>query len=191
MYHIYKITNLKNNKIYIGKTINSVEDRFKRHLNDALSERLDTHLARAIRKYGKENFIVEELEDIQDLEKLNDREIYWIAFYNSYEKGYNETIGGDGGNTYSKKTPEELEIIKEKLRKTKMGSNNPNARPVKIKNIETGEELHFGSAAKVRDYFNYGNHNFVTRRCNHTCTCLWQGKWAIAYEEDEYFDFTK
>lgn len=191
MFYIYKITNLKNNKMYIGKTINSIEDRFKRHLNDALSNRLDTHLARAIRKDGKENFSIEKIDSASTLEELNQKEVYWINYYKTCENGYNETFGGDGGNTYSQKTEKELNLIKEKIRNTKLGNKNPNARPVKIKNVETGEELHFGSAAEVRDYFHHSNHNFVTKRCNHTSTCLWQEKWAIAYEEDEYFNFTK
>lgn len=191
MYYIYKITNIQNNKVYVGKTINSIEDRLQRHFNDALSLRLDTHLARAIRKYGKDKFIIESIDTAYTTIDLNKKEIYWIKYYNSYNNGYNETQGGDGGNTYSKKTPEEMQIISEKIRASKLGEKNPNARPVKIKNVETGEEKHFGSAAEVRDYFSHSNHNFVTRRCNHTCTCLWQGIWAMAYEEDEYINFTK
>lgn len=53
--YIYKITNLLNDKIYIGQTITSVEQRWKRHQNDALSGTLDTHFARAIRKYTPKN----------------------------------------------------------------------------------------------------------------------------------------
>ena len=53
---IYKITNIQNNKVYIGQTIRPIEQRFNRHINDALNNVLDTHFARAIRYYGKENF---------------------------------------------------------------------------------------------------------------------------------------
>ena len=56
----YKNTNIQNNKIYIGQSIRPIEERFNRHVNDALHNILDTHCARAIRKYGKENFILEE-----------------------------------------------------------------------------------------------------------------------------------
>ena len=58
---IYKIINIQNNKVYIGQTIRPIEQRFNRHLNDALNNVLDTHLARAIRKYGKDSFIIEEI----------------------------------------------------------------------------------------------------------------------------------
>ena len=55
---IYKITNIKNNKVYIGQTIRPMKDRFNRHINDALNNVIDTHFARAIRKYGKESLCV-------------------------------------------------------------------------------------------------------------------------------------
>ena len=60
--YIYKITNLINQKIYIGQSIHPVEERLARHFQDAISERIDTHLARAIRKYGTENFIIEVID---------------------------------------------------------------------------------------------------------------------------------
>ena len=54
---IYKITNKTTGKIYIGQTINSLEQRWNRHCNDALNNILNTHFARAIRLYGKDDFI--------------------------------------------------------------------------------------------------------------------------------------
>ena len=59
---IYKITNIQNNKVYIGQTIRPVEQRFRRHINDAMSNILDTHFARAIRKYGEQSFYIEIIE---------------------------------------------------------------------------------------------------------------------------------
>lgn len=59
---IYKITNIQNNKVYIGQTIRPIEQRFHRHLNDVLNNIIDTHFARAIRKYGKDNFIIEQID---------------------------------------------------------------------------------------------------------------------------------
>ena len=56
---IYKIINKINNKVYIGQSIRPIEQRFQRHINDAINNTLDTHLARAIRKYGKDNFSIE------------------------------------------------------------------------------------------------------------------------------------
>lgn len=70
---IYKITNIQNNKVYIGQSIRPINQRFQRHINDALNNILDTHFARAIRKYGKENFIIEEIDIANTQEELNEK----------------------------------------------------------------------------------------------------------------------
>lgn len=75
---IYKITNIQNNKVYIGQTIRPIHDRFNRHINDAINNIIDTHFARAIRKYGKENFIIEEIDTATTQEELTEKEKYWI-----------------------------------------------------------------------------------------------------------------
>ena len=138
---IYKITNIQNNKVYIGQSIRPIEQRFQRHLNDALNNILNTHLARAIRKYGKDSFIIEEIDSAQTQDELNQKEQSWIKFYNSVKDGYNETdaISKSGGNTYQSKTEEEMKIIKDKIRQTKLGNNNPMARKIKRTNIITNE----------------------------------------------------
>ena len=140
---IYKITNKINGKVYIGQTIRPVEYRFNRHMNDALHNILDTHFARAIRKYGVGPDIWELsiIDNAQTQEELNQKEQYWIRYYNSVIDGYNETdaINKCGGNTYQSKTEEEMEAIKEKIRKTKLGAKNPMARKIKRINVITGE----------------------------------------------------
>ena len=144
---IYKITNIQNNKIYIGQTIRPVKDRFHRHINDALNNNLDTHFARAIRKYGKDNFIIETIDEATNQIELNQKEQYWIQHYNSVQNGYNETdaINKCGGNTYQSKTIEEMNIIKEKLRVSKMGGKNPKARKVKMIDLVNNIEIIFNS----------------------------------------------
>ena len=88
---IYKITNIQNNKVYIGQSIRPINQRFQRHINDALNNILDTHFARAIKKYGKENFVIEEIDTANTQEELNKKEQYWIKYYDSVINGYNET----------------------------------------------------------------------------------------------------
>ena len=90
------------------------------------------------------------------------------------------------GNTYLSKTDEEMEIIKEKIRQTKMGGKNPAAKKVKCKNEQTQEEFHFNSLSEMQKFFNETNHNFITRRCNNSIICLYKGVWNISYEEDDY-----
>ena len=94
MGYIYKVTNKVNGKVYIGKTIKSIEKRWKEHLEKSKINK--TKFYNAINKYNVENFILEKIEECDDL-ILNEREQYWIRYYNSYENGYNSTGGGDGG----------------------------------------------------------------------------------------------
>ena len=122
--YIYKITNKVNGKVYIGQSIRPIEQRFQRHINDAVNNILDTHFARAIRKYGKENFYIELVETCDNQTELNLREQYWIRKYDSINNGYNETDATSkcGGNTYMSKTESEMKEISEKISKTKFGS---------------------------------------------------------------------
>jgi len=95
---IYKITNTINNKSYIGQTIKTAEERWKEHQAHAFGSHPNDQnktLYKAIRKYGVENFTFEVLQDnIETFEQLDKAEIYWIDYYNSFVKGYNETFGG-------------------------------------------------------------------------------------------------
>ena len=96
MSYIYKITNNINGKIYIGKTMRSIKQRWKEHLANIKKEECKNRpLYRAINKYGAENFSIEKIEECSDI-ILSDREKYWIEYYNSFKNGYNATKGGDG-----------------------------------------------------------------------------------------------
>lgn len=97
---IYKVTNKTNGKIYIGMTINSIEYRFNQHFRELKYELKHksnrSYFHNALNKYGKDNFEVEMLEEV-DESKLADREIYWIEKLNSTDKsvGYNLSNGGE------------------------------------------------------------------------------------------------
>lgn len=96
MPYIYKITNKINGKVYIGKTLNSIQKRWREHLNDSKRRRYEKRpLYSAINKYGEENFEIEQIEECS-YDILNERECYWIEYYGSFKNGYNATIGGDG-----------------------------------------------------------------------------------------------
>lgn len=101
MGYIYCITNLINNKKYIGKTLDSITDRFKEHCQDATRRCEENRpLYRAINKYGKENFKVELVDSCEEGE-LSGKEIYYISVYDTYNHGYNATKGGDGKMLYN------------------------------------------------------------------------------------------
>lgn len=121
--YIYKITNLVNNKIYIGQTINTLKHRFNQHINR--SSRTKIH--NAIVKYGKENFIIEEIEKLPK-NLLDEREIYWIDYFDSTNRtvGYNILKGGKLGalGKYKLTREQTEEIIKldsENVSHTKIG----------------------------------------------------------------------
>ena len=108
---IYKITNKVNDKVYIGQTKRTIKIRWKEHLKNAsVFDLRNLPLYKAMNKYGKENFSVEEIEECED-SQLDEREIYWISFYDSYYNGYNGTEGGIGG---LKKNYEHMEEIAER-----------------------------------------------------------------------------
>ncbi len=107
-YSIYKITNLINNKFYIGVTKKKLEKRFSEH------SKADSHLGRAIRKYGKENF-----EMILIKLCKSEYEMYMIEKKWVNEKfvlrpdTYNHMEGGHGGNTIKYYCEERMKIHKE------------------------------------------------------------------------------
>lgn len=93
---IYKITNLINKKSYIGQSLD-IHRRWRREIDDSNnpnSHSYDYPLMRAFRKYGIDNFNFEIIEEC-DIENLNEREMYWINFYDTFFNGYNQTLGGD------------------------------------------------------------------------------------------------
>ena len=100
---IYKITNIVNNKVYIGKTSHStVQERWKEHCSDAYkSNNTNRPLYSAIRKYGASSFQIDCIEKVETDKIACERESFWIDFYRSYVGfsdawGYNATLGGDG-----------------------------------------------------------------------------------------------
>lgn len=115
---IYKITNKINGKIYIGQTVRTLKKRFNAHYwgtsdNDPYHKQMA--IKKAMRKYGKENFSIELIEEVER-GKLDEREVFWISYYDSYNKGYNCTKGGQNGATRKPKLSwlEENEVIEAK-----------------------------------------------------------------------------
>lgn len=91
---IYKITNIQNQMCYIGQS-NSVRERFRQHIKRGVGAETPTKnkLYPALKSIGVENFTFELLEECSQ-EELNEREQFWISFYQSQEYGYNATKGG-------------------------------------------------------------------------------------------------
>lgn len=101
---IYKWTNLQNNKVYIGKSVDIA--RRLRNYRDEVKKNKQRPIISAIRKYGFENFNFEIIEICDSLtnQEILEKEQYWINFYNSKNKnfGYNILDAGDApGENYS------------------------------------------------------------------------------------------
>src|SRR3990167_43024 len=97
---IYKLTNRVNGKIYIGQTTLTLEERFKSHIYNAKFDKSRVIL-RAITKYGTENFNKEVLYECSSKEEMNEKEKYFIKYFNSkLPNGYNMTDGGEGAFGY-------------------------------------------------------------------------------------------
>lgn len=113
MIGIYCIKNKKNDKRYIGQSIN-IEKRWNQHRQRAYNSnclQYNYPIYRAIRYYGIENFEFEILEECNK-EELNLREQYWIKKFNTYKNGYNLTKGGDKAITSSKLNENDVKQIK-------------------------------------------------------------------------------
>lgn len=164
---IYKVTNIINQKIYIGQTCRDIQVRWKRHISDAEHNVLDTHFARAIRQFGKENFIVEVIDKADTQEELNEKEVYWIKYFDSVNNGYNETDSKYrcGGNTYKSKSKDEMKIICEKIRLSKIGGSNPNSTKIKCVDILENKTYYFNAMSEAVKYFGFRNHTCIHRRC--------------------------
>lgn len=112
--YIYLVTNIINGKQYVGKTYSTPEQRFKEHVKDSYKnkQRYMSAFHKAIKVYGPDSFKVTTLETC-DISCINDREMYWINYYNTYKNGYNSTLGGEGTIIYEMPSKEELiEAIK-------------------------------------------------------------------------------
>jgi group I intron endonuclease len=115
MITIYKITNTLNSKIYVGITNRHIQERLCDHFNHSVKPKFRIH--QAIKKHGKQNFIIEAIDIATSQEEANQLEKYWINYYNctDYNFGYNMSCGGSGKSiTLTEKTKNK---IKESVQK--------------------------------------------------------------------------
>lgn len=122
---IYKFQNKVNNKVYIGQSVN-IEKRYGEHFHDHQNPNYkgyDTKFYRALRKYGIDNFSFEIVES--NPTDLNEAERRWVAYYNSYDDGYNSNKGGESVTEKGELHPnaklnnQQVKEIKRLLKETK------------------------------------------------------------------------
>lgn len=205
---IYKITCKVNGKSYIGQTHENIERRFARHMGYQKNDN-DTKFYRAVNKYGVENFYIEQIDTANTQEELDDKEIYWIKYYDTYKNGYNSKLskGRCGGDTLSNHPNKE--IISEKIRQSKIGDKNPMRRNGGLKAERNGmygrrgkeapssrscvaisedgkHVMYFDTLSDIKNYFNVTTLGMVTSRCRGCTKSPYKGyyfKYAEDYEK--------
>lgn len=145
MVGIYKITNLVNGKTYIGQSID-IQRRFWEHR--CISHESNVHLKNALRKYGKENFKYEVLEECSE-EQLDEKERYYISIL---KPEYNVT---NGGQDTLRRYPEVIKqkiSVKSKEQWAKM-SNEEKAKRIKnnLKGPRKGHTVSEKTRTKLRE----------------------------------------
>lgn len=148
---IYKIENIINKKVYIGQSKN-ISHRFSCHkheLNKSIHP--NHHLQRAWNKYGKENFTFDILCECQPNE-LNEKEIYFIGLYCSFEHGYNRTEGGTDSESAAEFGRRVAKILHERK------------KAIKNKCLECGIETKDGYNKYCPD------HKYECKKCGRRCS---------------------
>ena len=116
---IYKITNLINELVYIGQA-QDIKTRWRNHRTDYLGNNVVNYnnpLYKDMRLYGLDNFSFEIIEECL-VSELDEKEKYWISYYDSFNNGYNRTEGGQNAPHAIKMTDEIFNNIINDLKNT-------------------------------------------------------------------------
>ena len=154
---IYKVMNKINNRMYIGQTTRTLDERQRDHFAD-VRRGSATYFHNALRKYGAENFDWSVIDEAANEQELNEKERYWISFYKSC--AYNIAKGGDGGSgpkteetrrkmsasrkgiVYSEETRRKLRIANTgKVRSAEMNQKNRERQLGKVLSEETRQKM--------------------------------------------------
>jgi len=171
---VYKITNLVNGKVYVGRTTLTAASRWRRHLSAAHLGKGSPYLGAAIRKHGVEAFTVETIYEAKTNTELSAMEIFFIVLHQSNlrENVYNLTLGGEQGLLGYKHSEE----TKRKIAAGRQGMNHPmygykysEEAKLKFSEMNKGEgNPFFGKSHTVKsrlkmgargvDHHNFGKH---------------------------------
>lgn len=170
---IYKIKNLVNNKIYIGKTkclLNrsyNYNSSFKQERHDHINDYLFNEMI----KYGYENFILEPMEFCA-IDELAEKELFWIKELKSNERkfGYNLRLDSSTGMQTAKETS--VKIMSNLLEQWETGVRSGHSRKMKESWARTPERRQEVSElfTKVKTKFAY----LVTNEKEETKTCSYK-----------------
>lgn len=166
MNQIYKITNQANGKVYVGLTTQGIDRRWSEHKSRFKLGKRDHKLYLAMKKWGIEKFKLEVIHEVDDPSELSELEREYIRKYDSLNRGYNMT---DGGETVSDETKEKLRKIMTGRKITwthkvvatrrasgvwahgeQRGPDNPNSKHYLVKHPDGKEEVIHGLRAFCR-----------------------------------------
>lgn len=138
---VYKVINQLNGEVYIGQTIINLRVRKRKHFNSARNGS-DCYFHNALGKYGPGNFKWQVICICPDIDSMNEREQFYIAFHDSFKNGYNQTTGGLN-HMFS-------ETTKDKMRITALNMSDETKAKIRVAKLEnnwmagrTGKKNHF------------------------------------------------
>ena len=202
--YVYMIYNNVNDKVYIGETLQKITTRFKQHIQMAFNENrsYDGHLLRAIRKYGKENFFIKEIDKVigsnraKVKEELQQLEIYYISMYDSCHNGYNcDFGGGKGAKIPSEETRKKQSLIKfsnpkyaEIVRANQKKAVEANKIPIIMYDFNSGKKLEEFQSIKSASIKYNKDASSITKICKGKTNYLRINgvKVTFRYQQDNY-----
>ena len=167
---IYKITNIKNNKLYIGQTVYDANYRIKKHYRDAFNinnREYNTKFNRAIRKHGKDCWHIEIIHNNIPVKYLNEMEKFYIFLFNSFKTGYNSTVGGEGVRGFRHKHESKRKISKSLKGRTHTEESKKKmsiAQKGKIVSEETKKKIGISSVGRKSPRFYGRKHSEVSKQ---------------------------
>lgn len=191
---VYKITNMVNGKIYVGKTSN-VNERWNKHIKIAENKEKKAYqyLHKSINKYGKENFKIEVLENGLAEQDAFEREKFWIHELKSKDTniGMNLTNGGEGvsGLKWS-------ENSKNKIR----GENNHNFGKetsmevkAKLSTALSGENNPFYGKTHSEEIINFLKNRIISSQIQENISegCRGEKQWNAKFSDSDILDIRK
>lgn len=173
MYSIYKITNIINNKLYIGFS-NNPNNRFKEHTRLLLKNKHHSHkLQNAFNKYGLENFKFEIIKSNINQENIEKQEIDYISEYNSYDRGYNCTKGGN------------INMVCTKYWKGKFGKNHNIAKKVYQYDLDGNYIQEWGSVIDAARFFGTEFSGLISKSCYKNKYSAYKYYWRHEYKGEK------
>ena len=176
---IYRAFNLINNKCYIGQTVHSLEARKRVHYSDFSN---CTYFHRALKKYNKEDWEWSIIDTANSQKELNEKECYWIGYYQVFGKGYNLTSGGQGSSDVVI-----TEEHKRKTRNTMLEVKDDNYKkynkPINklVRCIETNQVFQSMSEASRMMNIPY---NKIQKACNNMNNIAGDYHWEVLSDEE-------